>query len=76
MVESPPFYNKISKISASYNPNERALRYSMLNKFTQNQDSNACTDGTALCGQNAICVANDDDSYDVRDLFCFFFIKI
>lgn len=61
----PIFYNKISKISSSYQNRESALRLGMLNKIVANLEANPCTDGTAECGHNTICVPDGEDGYDV-----------
>lgn len=37
----------------------------MLNKLVLDQESNPCTDGTAVCGDNTVCVLVEDDLYDV-----------
>ncbi|KAG4067397.1 hypothetical protein HA402_011951, partial [Bradysia odoriphaga] len=60
----PPFYNKVSKISSSYQSRESALRIGMLNKIVANLETNPCTDGTAQCGQNTICVVDGEDGYE------------
>lgn len=72
----PPFYNKISKISSSYQSRESALRIGMLNKIVSNLESNPCSDGTAECGQNTVCVLDGEDGYEVchkRTIFIKYF---
>lgn len=61
----PPFYNKISKISSSYQSRESALRIGMLNKIVANLEANPCSDGTAQCGDNTVCVLDGEDGYEV-----------
>lgn len=72
-TNQPPFYNRVSKISSSYQSRESALRIGMLNKIVANLESNPCTDGTAQCGQNTICVVDGDDGYEVTNSFRFTF---
>lgn len=70
-INLPSFYNKISKISSSYQSRESALRLGMLNKIVANLESNPCTDGTAQCGDNTICVPDGQDGYDVSSELTF-----
>lgn len=65
-INLPPFYNKISKISSSYQNRESALRIGMLNKVVANLEANPCTDGTAECGDNTVCVVEGEDGYEVN----------
>lgn len=37
----------------------------MLSKIVLDQASNPCTDGSANCGDNTVCVLGDNDSFDV-----------
>lgn len=37
----------------------------MLNKIVANLEANPCTDGTAQCGHNTVCVADGEDGYEV-----------
>lgn len=76
-IDRPPFYNKISKISSSYQNRESALRIGMLNKIVANLEANPCTDGTAQCGDNTICVVDGDDGYVVslERCICFKFLR-
>ncbi len=73
-ANQPPFYNKVSKITSSYQNRESALRIGMLNKIVANLEANPCTDGTAQCGHNTVCVVDGEDGYDVSfdDNFPFF----
>lgn len=64
-INLPSFFNKISKISSSYQSRESALRLGMLNKMVANLEVNPCTDGTAQCGDNTVCVVEGDDGYEV-----------
>lgn len=41
----------------------------MIHKVVRNAEVNPCTDGTATCNPNSICVPDQpNDSYTVRDL--------
>lgn len=51
---------KVSKITLDYLPREEALRTSAVSKIGVKPDSNACNDGSAQCGEDAICVPEDD----------------
>lgn len=63
-ANTQPFFNKVSKISAQYQERETALRIGMINKVVRNSDINPCTDGTATCHQNSMCVPDaPNDSY-------------
>lgn len=65
-VDQPPIYSKISKISVVYQDRETAIRINMMNKLISNVEINPCTDGTAACGENMICVPSlDSDLYTV-----------
>lgn len=68
-TNQPPFYNRVSKITSSYQSRENALRIGMLNKVVDNLEANPCTDGTAECGENTICVLDGADGYEVTH-FC------
>ncbi|CAD7013539.1 unnamed protein product [Ceratitis capitata] len=39
---------------------DQALRTSVLTKIGVDAESNACTDGTAICGENTVCVPYED----------------
>lgn len=65
-----PIYNKVSKITAHYQEKELALRIGMINRVVRNTVVNACTDGSATCGSNSICVPDPEhDSYSVNRVF-------
>ncbi|XP_030387552.1 nidogen-1 [Scaptodrosophila lebanonensis] len=51
---------KVSKIVLDYSERDQALRTSAVNKIGVDAESNACTDGSAQCGENAVCVPYDD----------------
>lgn len=51
---------KVSKIVLDYFERDQALRTSILTKIGVNKESNVCTDGSANCGENAICVPYED----------------
>lgn len=62
---------KTSRIQLGYYSQEDAVRLSSITKIGIDEKSNPCTEGTANCGENTICIpSNDDESYEVR--FCFF----
>lgn len=50
-----PIYNKVSKISANYQPRDSALRIGMINKVVRDTAVNPCTDGSATCDINSVC---------------------
>lgn len=58
-------FNKVFRVTSAFSAKESALRIGMSNKVTLNRDSSACTDGTAKCGDNTVCIAAANDSYDV-----------
>ncbi|TDG47937.1 hypothetical protein AWZ03_005718 [Drosophila navojoa] len=51
---------KVSKITLDYFERDQALRTSALSKIGVDAESNACTDGSVQCGENAICVPYED----------------
>uniref|UniRef100_W8B8M3 Nidogen-1 n=1 Tax=Ceratitis capitata TaxID=7213 RepID=W8B8M3_CERCA len=51
---------KASKIVLDYFERDQALRTSVLTKIGVDAESNACTDGTAICGENTVCVPYED----------------
>ncbi|XP_068146256.1 nidogen [Drosophila tropicalis] len=51
---------KVSKIALDYVARDQALRSSALSKIGVDTESNACTDGSAQCGENAVCVPYED----------------
>jgi nidogen (entactin) len=56
---------KTSKISIGYYAQESAVRISTISKIGVTDTTNPCIEGTANCGENTICVASSEDSYDV-----------
>jgi len=58
---------KSSKITLGYFSQENAVRISSINKIGLDERSNPCTEGTANCGENTICVPTED-SYEVNCL--------
>ncbi|XP_031633983.1 nidogen [Contarinia nasturtii] len=64
-LNTQPFFNKVSKITAQYQDREAALRIGMINKVVRNSEVNPCTDGTATCNhENSVCVPDKpNDSY-------------
>lgn len=55
-----------------YQNRENALRIAMVNKIILNRQSNPCVDGSAICGENTICIANDDiEGYNVCNVFIY-----
>lgn len=55
---------KTSKISLGYHSNERAVRISTLNKIGVTDKSNPCTEDTANCGENTICIPKSEDAFE------------
>lgn len=55
---------KTSKINLAYHSNEGAVRISTLSKIGVTDKTNPCIEGTANCGENTICIATSDDSYE------------
>ncbi|XP_067632308.1 nidogen [Eurosta solidaginis] len=51
---------KAMKIVLDYFERDQALRTSVLTKVGVNAESNACTDGSASCGENTVCVPYED----------------
>lgn len=65
-VDLSPVFSKVSKITAKYQERETALRVGMVNKVVRNTPVNRCTDGSATCGANSICLPDPiNDSYSV-----------
>lgn len=65
-VDLSPVFSKVSKITAKYQERETALRIGMVNKIVRNTPVNRCTDGSATCGANSICLPDPiNDSYSV-----------
>lgn len=62
------FYNKITKISSTYTQRESALRIGLLNRIVLDIQSNPCTDGSANCGDNTICVPDEVDGFEVNTI--------
>uniref|UniRef100_A0A1B0GHS0 Putative nidogen n=1 Tax=Lutzomyia longipalpis TaxID=7200 RepID=A0A1B0GHS0_LUTLO len=60
---------KISKVSVSYEPREQAIRISMLSRAGIDQSVNPCTDGTAKCGENTLCIPAQEDE-DAENYLC------
>lgn len=66
VVDLSPAFSKVSKITAQYQDRETALRIGMLNKVVRDTPINRCTDGSATCGANSICIPDPiNDSYSV-----------
>lgn len=53
---------KVSKITLDYFPQDQALRTGLLAKIGVDVSLNPCSDGSANCGPNTVCVP-EDDSY-------------
>ncbi|KAL7032364.1 hypothetical protein ACKWTF_007298 [Chironomus riparius] len=51
---------KSSKVSLGYFSQENAVRISSINKIGLDERSNPCTEGTANCGDNTICIPTED----------------
>lgn len=51
-------------MSLGYYSQENAVRISSINKIGLDERSNPCTEGTANCGDNTICIPTED-SYEV-----------
>lgn len=61
-----PIFSKVSKITSQYQERETALRIGMINKVVRDTPVNRCTDGSATCGANSICIPDPiNDSYSV-----------
>uniref|UniRef100_A0A1A9V771 Nidogen n=1 Tax=Glossina austeni TaxID=7395 RepID=A0A1A9V771_GLOAU len=58
--EGLKYMQKISKIMLDYFEKDRALRTSILAVVGVNATSNACTDGTAICSENMVCIPYED----------------
>lgn len=56
---------KTSKIQLTYYSQENAVRITTVNKIGITDVTNPCTEGTANCGENTVCIATGDDSYEV-----------
>ncbi|XP_075166288.1 nidogen [Haematobia irritans] len=54
------YMQKISKIMLDFFEKDQALRTSILTVAGVSAVSNACTDGTAVCGENMVCIPYDD----------------
>ncbi|XP_055916936.1 nidogen [Eupeodes corollae] len=54
---------KVSKITLDYFPQDQALRTGLLAKIGADVGLNPCSDGSANCGENTVCVP-DEDSYN------------
>lgn len=70
LAERPTFFNQVFKITSAFTVKENALRIGESNKVTERRDSNACTDGTAVCGVTSVCVPLELDSYEVSRKTC------
>lgn len=55
------YYQKISKIMLDFFERDQALRTSILTVAGVTATSNVCTDGTAICGENMVCIPYDDN---------------
>ncbi|KAH8320608.1 hypothetical protein KR067_005779 [Drosophila pandora] len=53
-------FQKISNVVLDYIPGDEALRISANSKVGVDAESNACTDGTAECTENSVCVPQED----------------
>ncbi|EDW61724.1 nidogen [Drosophila virilis] len=51
---------KVSKIALDFFERDQALRTSAVSKIGVDAESNACTDGSVQCGDNAVCVPYED----------------
>lgn len=69
-VQPEVTYNKVSRITGTYQEVESALRIGMINKVLTDIQTNACTDGTAECGPNSVCISLEEpDEYEVRQTY-------
>lgn len=57
---------KTSKIQLGFYSQENAVRISTVSKIGLTDKTNPCIEGTANCGENTVCVATGDDSYEVK----------
>lgn len=60
---------KTSKIQLGYYSQENAVRVSTVTKIGVTDRTNPCLEGTANCGENTVCVATSDESYEVNFRF-------
>ncbi|XP_023302735.2 nidogen [Lucilia cuprina] len=60
-IAGTTYFQKISKIMLDYFDRDQALRTSILTVAGVTAMSNACTDGTAVCGENMVCIPYDDN---------------
>lgn len=66
--DTQPLFIKVSKITANYQEKDLALRLGMITKVVRNSEINPCTDGTATCNPNSVCVPDaPNDSYLVSE---------
>lgn len=59
-IAGTTYFQKISKIMLDYFERDEALRTSILTVAGVSAMSNACTDGTAACGENMVCIPYED----------------
>ncbi|GAB0089199.1 Nidogen [Sergentomyia squamirostris] len=60
---------KVTKVTVSYEPREQAIRISMLSRAGLDTASNPCSDGTAICGQNTLCIPSHEED-DAENYIC------
>lgn len=76
-IDLSPIFSKLIRTTSEYQENEEALRIGLINKINRNTPVNPCTDGTASCGPNSICIPNPNhESYSVSILSIPKLIKI
>lgn len=72
-TDRPAVFNRVFRVTATYKTGrENALRIGQSNKITRLRDANACSDGTAKCGENTQCIAGANDSFDVSMGWCIY----
>lgn len=73
-------FNKLNRLTVTYQEPETAIRIGLISKVVSDIQASACSDGTAQCGPNSVCVQLEAiEEYEVKleptNFFLFIFLN-